>query len=69
MKNGDIVKRNGNYFIVKRDKHNHYYTALLLGNARITAWHRTTLLKLKTLYEKVNKEEYKERKFDYENGN
>ena len=42
MKNGCVVTRNGNFFIVKVSKSNHYYTALLLGNARVTAWHRTT---------------------------
>lgn len=43
MKNGTVVTRNGNFFLVKKSKTNHYYTALLLGNARVTAWHRTTL--------------------------
>lgn len=49
----NVVKRNGNYFAVKKDKHNHYYIATLLGNARITAWHRTTKTKIETLYERV----------------
>lgn len=62
MKNGDVVKRNGNYFIVKHDKHGRYFTALLLGNARVTAWHRVTLKHLKENFVKVDKDE--ERKFD-----
>lgn len=51
--NGDILKRNGNYFIVKHDKNGHYYVALLFGDARITSWHRTPLKKLKSQYEQV----------------
>lgn len=53
MNNGTVVKRNGNFFIVKKDNHNHYYTALLLGNAKISAWHRTTKKKLEEHYEVV----------------
>lgn len=58
MKSGDVVKRNGNFFIVKKDNHNHYYLALLLGGARITAWHRTPLNKIKAHYRKVENYEY-----------
>ena len=57
MQNGDIVKRNGNYFKVKHTADGHYYTALIWGSARVTAWHRTTLQKLLNEYERVN--EYK----------
>lgn len=46
MKDGTVLTRNGNYFIVKKTKDNHYYTALLLGNARVTAWHRMSLKKI-----------------------
>lgn len=60
MKDGQVVKRNGNFFIVKRDKHNHYYVALLLGNARIASWHRTTLKHLNTFYEVVENYDGKE---------
>lgn len=37
-----IVKRNNNTFIVKRDSHYHYYTALVINGIRVTSWHRTT---------------------------
>lgn len=57
MQNGDIVKRNGNYFKVKRTADGHYYTALIWGSARVTAWHRTTLQKLLNEYERI--ENYK----------
>ena len=53
MKDGDVVKRNGNYFKIKKDNHNHYYTALILGNARVSAWHRTTVKSLSENYEHV----------------
>ena len=53
MKNNTVVKRNGNFFIVKKSKSNHYYIALLLGNARVQAWHRITLKKLTEYYEVV----------------
>ena len=46
MKNGQVVTRNGNYFIVKKNKDGHYFTALLLGNAKVTAWHRTSKKKI-----------------------
>lgn len=42
MKDGTVVTRNGNFFKVKRNKDGHYFTALLLGNATVTAWHRTS---------------------------
>lgn len=59
MNDGDVVKRNGNYFVVKHDKRGNYYTALLLGNARVTAWHRTTLKHIKEHYTKVDNYEGK----------
>ena len=52
-KTGDVVKRNGNYFKVKKNKDGHLFTSLLLENATITAWHRTSQKKLNELYEKV----------------
>lgn len=54
VKTGDVVKRNGNYFRIKRSKDGHIYTSLLLGNATITSWHRISLKKLNELYEKVD---------------
>ena len=42
MKDGTVVTRNGNFFKVKKGKDGHYYTALLLGNAVVTAWHRSS---------------------------
>ena len=56
--NGDVVTRNGNFFLIKKDKHGRYYTALLLGGARITSWHRTPLKKLKEHYRKVENYAY-----------
>lgn len=46
MKDGTVVTRNGNYFKVKKAKDGHYYTALLLGNATVTAWHRMSKKKI-----------------------
>lgn len=59
VNNGDVFKRNGNFFIVKRTTDGHFYTSLLLGNARVTAWHRTSKKKLLTMYEKVDNYEGK----------
>ena len=53
VNDGDVMKRNGNYFKVKKTKDNHVYTSLLLGQATITAWHRTSVKKLNEHYEKV----------------
>lgn len=53
MKDGTVVTRNGNFFIVKKGKDGHYYTALLLGNARVTAWHRTSLKKINEWFKVV----------------
>ena len=53
MKDGTIVRRNGNLFIVKKDKSYHYYLATLMGNVRVTAWHRTPLHKIKEYYEVI----------------
>ena len=47
------VERIGNSFIVAKSKCGHYYTALVLGNARVTAWHRTTLKHIQEYYKKV----------------
>lgn len=54
VKDGDVVKRNGNYFKVKKNKDGHYFLSLLLGHATITAWHRTSLKKMEECYVKVN---------------
>lgn len=54
VKSGDVVKRNGNYFKVKIDKSNHYYLALLLGQATITTYKRMSLAKINQYYEKVD---------------
>lgn len=53
VKHNDVVKRNENFFKVKKSKDGHYYLSLLLGNATVTAWHRTPLYKIKALYEVV----------------
>lgn len=53
VKDGDVVKRNGNYFKIKKNKDGHVFTSLLLGHATITAWHRTSVKKLNEHYEKV----------------
>lgn len=42
MKDGTVVKRNGNFFKVKKNKDGHFFISLLLGNATVTAWHRTS---------------------------
>lgn len=62
VKDGDVVKRNGNYFKIKKAKDGHIFTGLLLGNAVITAWHRTSLNKLNKFYEKVENYTGKEKK-------
>ena len=56
MKHDHGVTRNGNFFTVKKDRHHHYYIAILIGNARVSAWRRITKTKLETLYDRV--EEY-----------
>lgn len=53
VNNGDVFTRNGNFFIVKKTSDGHYYTALLLGHAKITAWHRISKKKLTTDFVKV----------------
>ena len=58
-KDGDVVKRNGNFFKVKKTNCGHYYVSLLLGNAPINAWHRISLKKLNEFYEKVDNYEGK----------
>ena len=63
VKDGDVVKRNGNYFKVKKAKDGHIYVSLLLGHATITSWHRTSLEKLNMFYEKVDNYTGKEKKF------
>ena len=63
VNDGDVVKRNGNYFKIKKTKCGHIYTSLLLGNATITAWHRTSTKKLNEHYEKVDNYTGKEKKF------
>lgn len=63
VKDGDVVKRNGNYFRIKKNKDGHYFTALLLGNAVITSWHRTSLEKLNLFYEKVENYTGKEKEW------
>lgn len=50
IKDGTVLKRNGNLFIVRKDRHGNYYTALLIGRARVTAWHRTSKRKMIELY-------------------
>ena len=64
----NVVTRNGNYFIVKKDKFNHYYTALLLGNARVTAWHRTTKKDIETNFKPVENYDGNKVKFDWKIG-
>lgn len=49
------VTRIGNEFIVAKSKCGHHYIALVLGNARITAWHRTTLEHINEHYRKVER--------------
>lgn len=64
MKNGTILKNSiNNYFILKKGKDGHYYTALLLGTARISSWHREPLKKIKTKYEVVENYTDKQIKF------
>lgn len=63
VKDGDVVKRNGNYFKVKKAKDGHIYVSLLLGHATITSWHRTSLEKLNTFYEKVDNYTGKEKEW------
>ena len=63
VKDGDVVKRNGNYFKIKKNKDGHVFTSLLLGNACITSWHRTSVAKLNEHYEKVENYTGKEKKF------
>jgi hypothetical protein len=51
MKNGTILRNSiNNYFILKKGNNGEYYTALLLGHARITSWHREPLYKIKDKY-------------------
>lgn len=57
VKDGDVVKRNGNYFKVKKTKDGHTYLSLLLGQATITSYRRMSLAKINQYYEKV--ENYK----------
>ena len=64
MKDGTVVTRNGNYFKVKKGSDGHYFTALLLGNATVTAWHRTSKKKILENYTVVenydgDKEQFK----------
>ena len=47
------VSRIGNTFTVAKSKCGHYYIALVLGKARITAWHRTTITHIKENYKLV----------------
>ena len=63
VKDGDVVKRNGNYFKVKRNKDGHYFLSLLLGNATITSWHRTSVKKMNEYYVKVDNYTGKEKKW------
>lgn len=65
MKDGTVLTRNGNYFIVKKTKDNHYYTALLLGNARVTAWHRMSLKKIKENFVIVDDYDGDKNKFQF----
>ena len=53
MKDGTVVTRNGNFFKVKRNKDGHYFTALLLGNATVTSWHRISKKKIEQYYKVV----------------
>lgn len=63
MKNGTILKNSiNNYFILKKGKDGHYYTALLMGNARITSWHRESLKHIKEKYTVV--ENYTDKEID-----
>lgn len=50
---GEVVKRNGNFFLVKKGGDGHYYTAMILGSARVQAWHRTTIRDIKENFEHV----------------
>lgn len=59
-----IVKRNGNYFTVKKDNDSHYYIALLIGKARITAWKRISKKKLNMYYKII--ENYENEVLKYE---
>ena len=65
MKDGTVLTRNGNFFIVKKTKDNHYYTALLLGNARVTAWHRMSLKKIKENFVVVDDYDGDKNKFQF----
>ena len=65
MKDGQVLTRNGNYFIVKKTKDGHYYTALLLGNARVTAWHRMSLKKIKANFTVVENYDGDKQKFQF----
>lgn len=65
FKTGDVVKRNGNFFKIKRTKDGHLYTALLLGNATVTAWHRTTQKHLLKYYTVVENYDGDKAKFEF----
>lgn len=62
-KDGDVVKRNGNYFRVKKGNDGHYYVSLLLGTATITSWHRTSVRKLNEFYVRIDNYTGKEKKW------
>ena len=59
IKDGTVLKRNGNYFKVKKSKDGHYFTSLLLGNATITSWHRTSKRDILKHYEIIENYEGK----------
>lgn len=65
MKNGTVVKRNGNYFKVKKSKDGHYFISLLLGNATVTAWHRVSKKKLLDHYAVVDDYDGDKQKFEF----
>lgn len=53
IKHIKTVTRNGNTFAVGVSNCNHYYLSTMLGGARVTAWHRTPLTKIKEFYKEV----------------
>ncbi len=65
MKDGTVVTRNGNFFKVKKNKYGHYFTALLLGNATVTSWHRTSKKKILENFTVVENYDGDKQKFQF----
>ena len=64
MKDGTVVTRNGNFFKVKKNKDGHYFTALLLGNATVTSWHRISKKKILENFKVVENYDGDKQKFE-----